>query len=160
MRKILCCLMALYAGFCCIDGFSMELSLNDAVNKIVVESHDIKKADANLKKAQASLDAANAHRWFNIEGTANYMRLINVEKPFDSYSVQLPPEIGGLIQQIALKNGGNMSLPDKIEVPDNILMAGITITQPIYTFGKIGNAVDSVRNAIKLSEYSKELVLR
>lgn len=152
MRKFFGCLFALYAGFCCIDGFSMDLSLGDAVQKIMAESHDLKKADANVKKAQASLDAVNASRWFNIEGTATYMSLINVEKPFDSFNVQLPPEIGGLIPQMAgIEN---------IDVPDNIFMAGVTITQPIYTFGKIGNAVDSVRNAIKMSEYSKEMVLR
>ncbi len=80
------------------------------------------------------------------------MNLINVEKPFDSYNVKLPPEIGGLVPQMAgITN---------IEVPDNIFMAGVTVTQPIYTFGKIGNAVDSVRSAIKMSEFSKEMVSR
>jgi len=37
---------------------------------------------------------------------------------------------------------------------------GATITQPIYTFGKIGNAVDSVRSAIKMSESGRELARR
>ena len=152
MRKFLGCLFVLYAGFCRIDGFAMDLSLNDAVQKIVAESHDLKKADANVKKAQASLDAVNANRWFSIEGSASYMNLINVEKPFDSFNVKLPPELGGLVPQLAGV--------ENIAVPDNIFMAGVTVTQPIYTFGKIGNAVDSVRNAIKMSEYSKEMVLR
>lgn len=160
MRKFFMVLFALYAGICCIDAYAMDLSLNDAVQKIVSESQDFKRADANVKKAQAALDAANSARWFNIEGSATYMNLVNVEKPFDSYNLKLPPEIGGLIQQISLKNGGDLSLPDKIGIPDNIFMAGVTITQPIYTFGKIGNTVDSVRNAIKISEYSKEMVLR
>ncbi|MBO7508665.1 MAG: TolC family protein [Alphaproteobacteria bacterium] len=160
MRKFFAIVLALYSGFSCIDVFAMDLSLDAAVQKIVAESNDLKKADANLKKAQASLDVANSARWFNIEGTATYMNLINVEKPFDSYNVQLPPEIGGLIQQIAANSGANMSMPSRIDVPDNIFMAGVTITQPIYTFGKIGNAVDSVRSAIKMSEYSKEMVRR
>ena len=153
MRRFVMCLFALYAGLWRIDAVcAMDLSLNSAVQKIVSESHDLKKADANLKKAQASLDAVNASRWFNIEGTATYMNLINVEKPLDSYNVKLPPEIGGLVPQLAgITN---------IEIPDNILMAGVTITQPIYTFGKIGNAVDSVRNAIKMGEYNKEMVAR
>jgi len=152
MRKIFGCVFALYAGFCRIDGFAMDLSLNEATQKIVAESHDLKKANASVQRAQASLDAVNANRWFNIEGTATYMNIVNVEKPFDSFNMALPPEIGGLIPQLAdMKN---------IDVPDNIFMAGVTITQPIYTFGKIGNAVDSVRNAIKASEYSKEMVER
>ena len=150
-RGIMVCFL-LYAGFWGIDACAMDLSLDDAVQKIVAESNDLKKADANLKKAQASLDAANSNRWFNVDGSVTYMNLINVEKPFDSYNVKLPPEIGGLVPQLAgITN---------IDVPDNIFMAGVTITQPIYTFGKIGNAVDSVRNAIKISEYSKEMVLR
>lgn len=157
MRKILAVIFALYSGFQCIDGFAMDLSLNDAVTKIVAESNDLKKADANLKKAQASLDIANSHRWFNIEGTATYMNLVNVEKPFDSYNVKLPPEIGGLVQQISQ---GAMSVPNNIDVPDNIFIAGVKVTQPIYTFGKIGNAVDSMRNAVKIGEYSKEMVRR
>lgn len=152
MRKFFGAIIALYAGFCCMPAISMDLSLNDAVQKIVSESHDLKKADANLKKAQASLDAVNANRWFSIEGTATYMNLVDVARPLDSYNVKLPPEIGGIIPQLA----GIGS----IEVPDNIFMAGVTITQPIYTFGKIGNAVDSVRSAIKMSEYSKEMVSR
>jgi outer membrane protein TolC len=152
MRNGIMVALALYAGFCGIDAYAMDLSLNDAIQKIVAESHDLKKADANLKKAQASLDVANSARWFNVEGTATYMNLINVEKPFDSYNVKLPPEIGGLVPQMAgITN---------IEVPDNIFMAGVTVTQPIYTFGKIGNAVDSVRSAIKMSEFSKEMVSR
>ena len=152
MRKVFCAIIALYGGCCGIHAYAMDLSLNDAVQKIVAESHDLKKADANVKKAQASLDVANSSRWFNIEGTATYMNLINVEKPLDSYNVKLPPEIGGLIPQMA-------GITD-IDIPDNIFMAGVKITQPIYTFGKIGNAVDSVRSAIKMSEYSKEMVTR
>lgn len=152
MRKVFGVIIALYGGLCGIQAFAMDLSLNDAVQKIVAESHDLKKADANVKKAQASLDVANSSRWFNIEGTATYMNLINVEKPLDSYNVKLPPEIGGLIPQMA-------GITD-IDIPDNIFMAGVKITQPIYTFGKIGNAVDSVRSAIKMSEYSKEMVTR
>ena len=152
MRKVFGAIIALYGGCCGIHAYAMDLSLNDAVQKIVAESHDLKKADANVKKAQASLDVANSSRWFNIEGTATYMNLINVEKPLDSYNVKLPPEIGGLIPQMA-------GITD-IDIPDNIFMAGVKITQPIYTFGKIGNAVDSVRSAIKMSEYSKEMVTR
>ena len=47
--------------------YAMDLSLNDAIDRIVAESQDLKKADANVKKAEASLDVANANRWFKIE---------------------------------------------------------------------------------------------
>ena len=78
MRNVFGVIIALYGGLCGIQAFAMDLSLDDAVKKIIAESHDLKKADANVKKAQASLDVANSNRWFNIEGTATYMNLINV----------------------------------------------------------------------------------
>ena len=160
MRKFCCALFAVYAGFIGIDVFAMDLTLDDATKRIIVESNDLKKADANLKKAQASLDAVNANRWFNIEASATYMNLVNVEKPLDSFNVKLPPEIGGILQQVLASSGISMQMPEKLNIPDNIFMAGVTITQPIYTFGKIGNAVDSMRSMIKMSEQSKELVMR
>jgi len=137
--------------------FAMDLSLDAAVDKILAESQDMKKAEANVKKAKASLDAANANRWFKLEGSATYMNMVDVENPLSgSMHMSLPPQLGGLIGQ-AINNGNPVT---EIEMPDNIFMVGLTFTQPIYTFGKIGNAVDSVRSAIKMSEVSKEMVRR
>ena len=139
---------------CSSPAFALDLSLNDAIEKITHESHDLKKANANLRRAEASLDAANANRWFSIEGTASYMNLVNVERPLDSRNLELPPELGGLISD---------SLKDQsiiVEIPDNIFMAGVSLTQPLYTFGKIGNAVKSVKSAIKMAESSHELTRR
>lgn len=146
-------LFGVFAAFMS-PAFALDLSLNDAIEKISRESHDLKKATANLDKAQASLDAANANRWFKLEGTATYMNLVNVEKPFDSRNFELPPELGGLLPEV-LKDV-NMSF----EIPDNIFMAGLSLTQPLYTFGKIGNAVKSVKSAIKMAESSHELTRR
>lgn len=133
---------------------AMDLSLVDATNMIVSESHDLKKADANLKKAEASLDSANSSRWFKLDGSVSYMNLVNIEDPTKQKSVTLPPSMGGLISE---------SLKDKevtFNIPDNIFQAGVSLTQPIYTFGKIGNAVKSVRSAIKMADASKEMTLR
>ena len=74
----------LFAGVCFSPAYSLDLSLNDAITKIEHESHDLKKAQANVNKAEASLDAANANRWFSIEGTASYMNMVNVENPSKS----------------------------------------------------------------------------
>ncbi|MDE6571554.1 MAG: TolC family protein [Alphaproteobacteria bacterium] len=135
-------------------AYALDLSLNDAIEKIVAESQDMKKADANLKKAQAQLTAANANRWFKIDGSATYMNMVNVENPSKSTGIDLPPAFGGLISE---------SLKDQsvhIEIPDNILMVGVSASQPIYTFGKIGNAVKSVKAAIKMTQSSREMTLR
>ena len=156
MRKFTRFLFAGLAMVICSPLFAMDLSLETAVEKILDESQDMKKADANIKKAQASLDAANANRWFKLEASATYMNLVDVHDPFSgSMNMKLPPQLGGLVG--SFMGGGNVS---EIEMPDNIFMAGVTFTQPIYTFGKIGNAVDSVRSAIKMSETSKEMVRR
>ena len=157
MQRFIRVLFTLFIVFCGTPLYALDLSLDDAVNKILNESQDIKKADANIQKAKASLDAANANRWFKLEGSVTYMNLVDVADPFSgSMNVNLPPQLGGLIGQI-MNNGTPVT---EIEMPDNIFMAGLTFTQPIYTFGKIGNAVDSVRSAIKMSETSKELVMR
>ncbi|HNY25639.1 MAG TPA: TolC family protein [Alphaproteobacteria bacterium] len=129
--------------------WAMDLSFNDAVEKVIKESEDLKKADANVKKAEASLDAVNANRWFNVEGSATYMNLVNVEKPLSGEGIAFPVSIPGLPIP-----------PVNMSVPDNILMAGVTVNQPIYTFGKIGNAVDAVHSAISMSESGRELAKR
>jgi len=141
----------------CAPAGAMDLSLDATVEKIMHESQDLKKADANVKKAQAQLSAANSNRWFKLDGTATYMNMINVENPSKSSSIDLPPALGGLIAGNIKDDAGR---PVKIEIPDNIFMAGLSASQPIYTFGKIGNAVKSVKSAIKMSESSREMIAR
>ncbi|MBR5625253.1 MAG: TolC family protein [Alphaproteobacteria bacterium] len=134
--------------------FALDLSLADAITKISNESNDLKKADANVKRAEASLDAANANRWFKLDGSVSYMNMVNIENPSESIGVDLPPELGGLLLDTL-----GLHL-DNIAIPDNIFMAGISLTQPIYTFGKIGNAVRGVKSALKMSNASRELTAR
>ena len=157
MQKFLRVLFAGVMAVFCSPVVAMDLSLDEAVEKILAESQDMKKAEANIKKAEASLDAANSNRWMQIEGSASYMNLVDVAHPFSgSMNVDLPPQLGGMVASLIESSTPVTSL----EIPDNIFMAGVTFTQPIYTFGKIGNAVDSVRSAIKMSETNKELVRR
>ena len=133
-------------------ALAMDLSLQDAVDKIVSESNDIKSAEANIKKAKAQLKAVNANRWMSIDGTVSYMNLFDPTDPTNSQGIKIPSDIGAIL---------NNSLPVPLkEIPDNIFSAGITITQPIYTFGKIGNAVDAVHDAIDISKSAKDLTLR
>lgn len=132
---------------------AMELSFDRAVEMIVAESHDIKKADAGVRRAQAGLDSANANRWFKLEGSATYMNIINMDNPGKPVGIAMPADLGGVVA------GGGMaaSIPSFIEFPDNIAMAGVTLTQPIYTFGKIGNAADAARGAIGMLESGRDL---
>ena len=131
---------------------AMDLSLNEAVDKIVAESNDLKTADANVKKAKAQLNAVNANRWMSIDGTVSYMNLVDPAHPTSGEGVRIPSEIGALIES-------RFGMPLD-QIPDNIFSAGVQITQPIYTFGKIGNAVDAVHDAIDMSKSAKELTLR
>ena len=152
--KIVSLFTIIATGAFLTPAYSLDLSLSDAVDKVVHESHDLKKADANLSKAEATLDAANANRWFKLDGSVSYMNMVNVERPFESKNFTLPSELGGMISE---------SLKDKeisFAIPDNILQAGVTLTQPIYTFGKIGNAVKSVKSAVKMAQSSQEMTRR
>jgi len=133
-------------------AYAMDLSFDTAVEKIVAESNDLKSAQAKVQKAKAQLDAVNANRWMSIDGTVSYMNLVDPVRPFSAEGVKIPSEIGMLLAN---------SLPIPLNsVPDNIFSAGIKITQPIYTFGKIGHAVDAVHDAIDMSESAKDLTLR
>ena len=152
MRKLLFCILS---GLMIIPGaYAMDLSLQEAVDKIVEESNDLKKADANIQKARAQLKAVNANRWFSIDGSVSYMNLIDPKDPTSSKGINIPSEVGALLHY----KFPELSMPS--EFPDNILMAGVQVTQPIYTFGKIGNAVDAVHDAIDMSKSAKELTLR
>ena len=157
MRKLKLVAIVLCAAIMGTDAYAMDLSLDRAVEMILDESQDLKKADANVKKAEASLDAANANRWFKIDGTATYLDLVDMKNPLKSYQVSVPPELGGALSYYLDKQ---VNLPDKIDIPDSMFMAGVTITQPIYTFGKIGNAVKSVKSAINMANASREMTAR
>ena len=148
MRKVL--FYCLCAIFVIPNASAMDLSLNDAVAKITEESNDLKKAEANVKKAKAQLSAVNANRWFSVDGNVTYMNLVDPIRPTSSEGVKIPSDIGALLGHV---------LPIS-EIPDNIFSAGVQVTQPIYTFGKIGNAVDAVHDAIDISKSAKELTKR
>ena len=150
MHKFIFCLISFLLIMPC--AYAMDLSFETAVEKIVAESNDLKSAQANVQKAKAQLDAVNANRWMSIDGTVSYMNLVDPVRPFSSEGIKIPSEIGMLLAS---------SLPIQLNaVPDNIFSAGVKITQPIYTFGKIGHAVDAVHDAIDMSESAKDLTLR
>ena len=148
MRKFLLFILSLFAFV--PNVYALDLSLNEAVNKIVAESNDIKVAEANIKKAQAQLKSVNANRWMSVDATASYMNLVDPKHPTSSEGIQIPSDIGALL-------GGILPISS---VPDNIMSVGVQITQPIYTFGKIGNAVDAVHDAIDMSKSAKDLTER
>ncbi len=147
MLSIFACATALVSGGA---ANAMDLSLDDAVARVIEQSHDLKKANANVRQAEATLDATNANRWFNATGTLAYSKNVDVAHPFSSdYRINVPDNVSGLL--------GGM---DSISLPDHMFTAGLSVTQPIYTFGKIGNAVKSVKSAIKMSESSREMTQR
>ena len=155
MRKksLVSLLFAAIASVCAMPSFALDLSLSDAVERVSRESNDLKKAVANVEKAQSQLDAVNANRWFKIDGTASYMNMVNVEDPSKPYMIEIP---GALLGEINEKFKDGIAF----EMPDNMFTASVNITQPIYTFGKIGNAVRGVKSAIKMADASHELTRR
>lgn len=153
--KIMKTMLAALAGFVCIftgtSAQTMELSFDRAVDMIAQESQDLKKASANINRATAGLDAANANRWFTLDGTATYMNMINIRHPGDPMTVVIPANIANL---------SPIPLPPELNIPDTLFMAGVTLTQPLYTFGKIGNAVDAARSAVNMASHGQEVTAR
>ena len=123
----------------------MNLSLDGAVDRIIAESNDIKKADANVQKARAGLSAVNASRWPSISGTAAYVNIINVEAP-------------GKPMEIIVPEMPMLGIPASVvPYPQHIGTLGASATMPIYTFGKIGHAADAARGAIKMAQSGNAL---
>lgn len=133
---------------------ALDLSLGSAVEKVVAESNDVKKSEANIQKARAQLKSVNANRWMSIDGNMSYMNFIDPKHPTSGHGMPIPSEISALLEH-------RLPAPLPIsDLPDNMFTAGIQVTQPIYTFGKIGNAVDAVHDAIDMSKSAKDLTLR
>ncbi len=157
MHKLVAASVSAVLGIFASNAHALDLSLNDAVEKILSESHDLKSADANIKQAEAALDAANANRWFTIDGTVAYSNRVDVARPFNSdYKMSIPSEYAGMLAEMM----GDGTSIHSISLPDHTFTAGVSVTQPIYTFGKIGNAVKSVKSALKMSESSREMTRR
>lgn len=152
-KRMVSLLFAAIASVCAMPSYALDLSLIDAVERISNESNDLKKAAANVEKAQAQLDSVNANRWFKLDATAAYSNTINVEDPSKPRMIEIPAEITSMINQ-------EWTDGFAFEYPDNMFTATVNLTQPIYTFGKIGNAVKSVKSAIKMAEASHELTRR
>ncbi|MDR1697283.1 MAG: TolC family protein [Rickettsiales bacterium] len=137
--------VGIYALCAGTAAHAIDLSFDDAVAKIAAENWDLKKAELNVTRAAAAVDSVNANRWFRADATASYTNTINVENPGKQPTLVVPP---GIIEGFA-----GMSVP----IPDNMLMAGVSITQPIYTFGRVGNALDAARTAVKMAELGHTL---
>ncbi|MCL2439633.1 MAG: TolC family protein [Alphaproteobacteria bacterium] len=135
---------------CAAATNAMELSLERAVEMIAAESQDLKKAEFNVSRARSGLDSVKSNRRPQISASATYMNIINVENPGRPLGFDL--------------SGFGDDLPDGvpafIEFPDNIGIAGLSINQPIYTFGRIGNAADAAHHAISGARSGSELAKR
>jgi len=128
----------LFLGFAGGELYARNLSLDAAVALVLEQSNDIKKAEANVRKMQATLDGVHANRLPKADATAAYMHLA----PISGFS-------NGVMF------GTNYS-PNPM-LPDNVGSIGVSVSQPIYTFGKIGFAVDMARNGLRIAQSSRRL---
>jgi outer membrane protein TolC len=133
MKKIM--LVIFSALFVAQSGGALarNLGVGDAVALVLEESQDIKKAEANVEKMDAILTGAAANRWPKLDGTASYQ----------TSAFGLP-----------IQASAAASIPSII---DNIGTVGVSASMPIYSFGKIGYALDMARGGVKVAEKSREL---
>ncbi|MDR2770114.1 MAG: TolC family protein [Rickettsiales bacterium] len=128
------------------DAMARDLSSSDALSLVLKQSQDIKKAAANVEKMQAVLDGVNSRRLFQADISASYVHSPDIS----GYNLFWPGD--NITQQ--LQNGGIGSSSTRIP---HVGTAGISATQPLYTFGKIGYAVDMARKSVQVAATSKKL---
>jgi multidrug efflux system outer membrane protein len=116
-----------------------RLSLDSAVDLVVQESNDIRRAEANVRRMQAILDGARSARWLNVDANAAYTNLIDMD------------DRAFLGTNVVPWNAGNFA------VPNNIGTVGLSAAQPIFTFGQISNAVEMARGSLRIAETSRHL---
>ncbi|MDR0319804.1 MAG: TolC family protein [Rickettsiales bacterium] len=156
MKKTSLILIAILISFNA-GAATVKLGLESAVQKIMDASHDVKKADLNIRKSEAVFNAARANRFPKLSASGTYMNNINVDEPGKPRYIEFPdmPVLNSIGSQI-----GFIPTAGGFRVPDNIGMVGLDLTQPIYTFGRIGYGLDAARSAIKIAESSAELARR
>jgi outer membrane protein TolC len=129
MKKIK---ILVFVGVLCAPFYPLcarNLSVDESTELVMAESQDVKKAEANIKKMQAVLDGVNANRWVKVDGVVAYQK--------NAFGLPI-----------------NNSLPAVI---DNVGTVGVNASMPIYTFGKIGYAVDMAKQSLKIAEKSSDL---
>jgi outer membrane protein TolC len=115
------------------DGFARSLGVDEAIGLVLEESQDIRKAEANVRRMDAILTAAAAARWPKLDATASYQ----------TNAFGLP-----------IQASASASVPAAI---DNIGALGVSASMPIYSFGKIGYALDMARGGVEIAKKSREL---
>ena len=128
----------LFAVFCLMfapGAWARNLSLDETVDLVVRESWDIKKAEANVEKMRATLRSIHSNRVFKVDATAAYTNILDMNDRRVTGGTLIPATAG----------------------PDNIGTVGLQATQVIWTFGKIGFALDMARAGLRIAETSKRL---
>lgn len=134
--KFLTFFLIFMTHFCGVEARS--LSLEDTVKMIIEESNDVKKAAANIGRARALLDNVTAGRMPKIDATATYTNMVDMDDR-DWFGENIVP----------FTTTGT--------TPEHVGAVGLKASQTIYTFGKIGFALDMARGALRIAESSKKL---
>ncbi|MDR1027660.1 MAG: TolC family protein [Rickettsiales bacterium] len=144
MKKILIAISALALAWGGIAPSSARnISLDDAVNLVLTESQDIKKAAANVERMEAALSGVHSRRLVQVDAAANYIRQPNLG--------DWSPYPGANISNVNTGTGGAKP------IIESIATAGLTAAQPLYSFGKIGYAIDMARRGVEIAKTSRRL---
>ena len=120
-----------------------NISLDDAVSLVLADSHDIKKAAANVERMEAAMAGLNSRRLVQVDAKASYIKQPNL----GNWS----PYPGQNISNVNTGTGGAKP------IIETIATAGLAASQPIYSFGKIGYALDMARRGVDIAKTSRRL---
>ena len=119
--------------------WSQDLSLDEAVRLTLKNSEDIQKMRLDIEKMERMTDEAIASRWFTVDAAFRY-ELDHLDKK-SVYVVTNPANVtGDLIQR-----------PHEMDVDVYTAEAGVSILQPVCTFGKISESIKAAKYALKAS---------
>lgn len=138
---------------------TVTLSLGEAVSRALNESEEIRLARAQLDLADAQVTAARSNAFPQIDGTFAYTRTF--ESPFETGGMTLPdslrfePDTTATLEErirYLERNaptaglGGLGSLFGDLPFGrENVYNASLSLSQPLYTGGRLGAALDIAR---------------
>ena len=137
----------LLIGMFFVQGASAQtvrnLTLADIVEMVMTESQDLRKANANVRRMKAIMDSVQANRRPALDINARYANIVNLD--------HWNPMGGFVIPQVMIAG------EEIIAMPDHVGTVGAMATQTLYSFGRIGYALNMARSSLRIAETSRKL---
>jgi len=123
----------------------LSLSLEDAVRLGLENNEQIQRAREGINKAKGAVTEYRADAWPNITGNATYT--YNILRP----STEM--DIGGAMNEVLISMGLEPIPPVEVDLvaPEEYVF-NVGLTQNIYTFGRLHNAIKLAKLYVEIAQ--------